>query len=294
MTCPWKKLAISGALLLVSVVTSAPASAGLFGNWGRNRCCQPICAPMCAPVCNSCSYGPAYPVGYGSIGNCCNTGGCASGNCGVSSYYGPVMLSDACCNNNCAGGNCSIDPNAPGRAANATPTPANAANPASATNSAAGAGRTSANEAPEPNDGGKPTFNEVESNSNKPAAAPMKTGIEQSVKPRATTPKIPADDGGFVAPKAATEDTYDEANPPPAAKPADKNARLRQDDDAEFPRARPTVNLDDKVAWKPEATRQRLTVRPTMTDARLVRAAAYPGYRNLAKTSPIEAKVAKK
>lgn len=284
MKLPAAKL-LATVVCLASLFGAATASAEAccFLNWLFGPCCGSSCGP--APC------GPSY---YGPTG--CSTGGCSTGSCGTSAYYGSFgscstcdsgcglggsCASGDCATGNCASGDCALGP----------------ASPSSSSPPPAGGGWRKKDEprtyAPEP---GNTT----------PGTSGERTQPESGLNGTDGRPNSLQNDdaASFLSPRTrdgrAIERTGGEelnlqkpipVNPKPG-KASPELPAIDGEGDTGTNRL-PTLNLDEKIAYRPAPERKRLSARTKgVPNARLVRLPAYPK----SEWTPVDtnAKVAKK
>ncbi|MSR60222.1 MAG: hypothetical protein EXS05_21715 [Planctomycetaceae bacterium] len=234
----------------------------LFGWCGGNRC-----GGGCPP---GYSTGAMYAPSYGG-------GGCSSGSCGSSSYYAPLNWggSSAC-------SSCSSDPYA-----------------ASCADGNCAAGSSVASPVFEPEWRRKKGLQTYGPNTDDGSSAPLgapgnggrtlpDSGLERDdVKPEG----LQEDDNtrtGFRLPtrpdgtgiERTNGDNLNPSTPvnPKAGKKGPRAPAIPDDEDVEEKGSGrlPTINLDEKVAWRPVPERKRVQLKPRVANARLIRVPAYP------------------
>lgn len=273
------------AKLLASVVCSstllgamaAPADACcfldcLFG------CCRPSGPAPCATY-----YGPSYAGGC-ATGNC-GSGGCSTGNCGTTTYYGPSWFGSSAwsscspcgvgcapcgssCSSGCApcgSGGCSTGECALGQS------PVN--EPANDKWQKKGTPKTFGD--PEPANGANPMPR------TKPESGLDGEGVTGSGEGTSQSNKFQSPVNGAGEPIQQTGANGAEAGESTPITPGNKKTgpvapKIPEDNDGNGAGQLPTLNLDGKVASRAAPERKRITLKPRVAQARLVRVPAYP------------------
>lgn len=248
---------------------AAPADACCFLNWLFSPCCG-SCGPS---PCGSASCGPTSY--YGPTG--CSTGGCSTGSCGTSAYYSPFAWGSAsscgsscgpCGGGSCASGNCAVSPGL----SPASPSPAPATG-APATGAPTGDGDWK--KKTEPKTYGEPDLGAPANRIDQDSGFPKSDALQKEGETSAGfTP--PAETSGSPIQPAGAEDG--QSNPPVRVNPRGKGpqAPLLEDEPEKESGHLPTLNLDEKIAWRPAPERKRVSARPRIGNARLIRVPAYP------------------
>lgn len=274
---------------------------GFGGGCGMGGCSSCGSCGSCGG-CNSCGGGGCGASYYGnSFG--CGSCGCSGGNCGI---YGCAGGNGGTCD--CANGNCGVIGSSGGSQSvqGQKPTPVNPPGRAQEPGGYNGsADATSQPKAPDPTlRSGPAKTGQIPPDDVDPAArtAPDE-GFKQPTKPGASG--AGGTDGESVeANKLKVEKSVEGAKPGAIEPPPPLNEKKDNTDGASFKdelsphnvnRPLPKINVDDKVAWKSTATKERLAVVPSYNTARLARVASYPNSGWVAtKSQPETTTVAKK
>lgn len=260
------------AKLLASVVCSTSLLGAMAAP--ADACCFLDCLFGCGRPCGGGGCGPAYygPTTYG--------GGCSSGSCGTSTYYGPAWYAGYGFGNTCApcGSSCSSGcaPCASGSCASGEC--ALGQSPAVA---------TPANEQWRSKDNVKTYIDPAPANGAPSGRTQPDAGFEgKNGQPEAPTGgnttsrfQSPATPGDSGIQQTGGED--ENSNPIVPISPGSKKSgptapRIPDDNDESGSGRLPTLNLDGKVASRAAPERKRVTLRPTVAKARLIRVPAYP------------------
>lgn len=287
-------LLLIGPLALGAVLSTPAEACWLFGGCGGRAAYRPVYGgygytSYYAPYS---SYG-YYGGGCNSCGSCgyggCNS--CSGGNCGIS-YYGGGYSN--CCNvcggscgygnvcSNCTGGDCQLGASTTS-ATTSPPTPPQTPEPYSDTGTRSGESHpTTRNPPPDSELGPRRTIvPDDDSTTTTPlgdeASTPPSRQFRGTTPPAegaSTTPVNPPDNNQPTPPATGNEASLRELKDDT---PDGAGFRDELDPDSNFRAPVIKVDLDDKVAWTPTATRARIsTSAPSYKTARLVRIAAYP------------------
>jgi hypothetical protein len=269
--------------LAIAASLSAPAEAcWLFGGgcgWGAGRAAyRPVYGYG-----RTSFYAPYSSYGYGGyaygLGGC---NSCSGGACG--SYYGGYGMSSCCdtcggpCGyggscSNCAGGDCQLG--APAGPVTPDPSAAQPQAPYSDMGTQSGESHPTTRNPPPDSDLGPRTIPEDDPDRATPGTTTPRPSFRPATPPaEGNTPVTPPENNNPTPPANDTESTRGE----PASGASKDGAGFLDELDPDTKLRAPVikVDLDDKVAWKPSATRTRLGTRPSYQTARLVRIAAYP------------------
>lgn len=259
----------------------------LFG-W----CCGNRCGGGCPPPCSTgVMYGPSYG------------GGCSSGTCGSSTYYAPLTWGGSSSCSSCAPGcsSCGSDPYAPSSCVGG--------------NCAAGSAVASPINEPEwrrkkeiqtyapngdnPNGNSSGTPGNLGTPANGGRTKPdsgfdndKPDGLKDDDDTRTFRPPTRSDGNPI---EQTSGDNLNPSTPvnPKEGKKGPRTPAFSDDDEKENGNGRlPTINLDEKVAWRPAPERKRVQLKPRVANARLIRVPAYPKSDWIPETT--ESKVAKK
>lgn len=267
-----------------------PAQACCFLNCLFGWCGGPRCGSGCGPGYSS-YYGPVYGGG-------CNSGSCSTGSCGTT-YYAPSSCSSCASTPGCS--TCGGDPYASsscpdGSCAGSTVAspinepewrrPVKKGNPTYGPNDpdsgplggsgSDGTGNGSRTKTESGLDAKPDNLNDADdTRAFKPPRGGQGSGIEQAGAESNLHPSTPVNPkGGKKGPRTPAFPDDDEKDK------EDGNSRL------------PTLNLDEKVAWRPAPERKRVELTRRVANARLIRVPAYPNSGWVPETP--ESKIAKK
>ncbi|MFN0056748.1 MAG: hypothetical protein ACKV0T_31780 [Planctomycetales bacterium] len=228
----------------------------------------------CRPACSPCA--TSY---YGPVG--CASSGCSTGSCGATTYYSPSWWggSSSCSScspcgvagSSCASGDCSVNDNlgAPANQdwkKNQKPpktygTDGTSGTEGNGTGTESGSGRTDSDPGLDgSNDGDEQDSIRGAGGNRTTRRGAAGTGGGSDIEQVGGQ-----SDGGPSAPIPVKPRKKKEPTPPTIP-----------EDDEEESRSVPRLNLDEKVAWRSAPERKRITLKPHVANARLVRRAEYP------------------